>query len=896
MPESPPTAAHSTDRTSAGAALPAHDYISPGLALVIPDAAFPHMIVGDSAVPQWPWLRRWVGQNWYTDGRYPLVGFATRDEAAILHNNALLFHDRDCLEVGCWRGWSAVHIALGAGHLDIIDPIFDDPAVAEDVHHACRAAGVLDKVTFHNGYSPAAIDRLAASTGKKWSLIFIDGDHEGDAPRRDAMAAMRHAAGTAMILFHDLASPYVAAGLDALRDAGWNTMLYQTMQIMGVAWRGDIQPVQHVPDPSVPWTLPAHLSGYRVSGWERSQAAQTDAWRPGMDAQALLAAAMARGQAAEDALVSALALARARDSETAELRAAYQALEWSVEARVGRERERAEAAEHDAFVQFNDAQAAYRALQETQAKLAAIESSISWRIIARLHRWSARHPRQARLLRGGAKLLWWTVTLRLLQKLRARRAALARLSADGEQSRLVRGVAKLVSDRLDAPGMAGNFGGGLQVTDQRQLNDFLRGEQLAAIIRDAQAIAPEVGEIIDIQDIIFPPFHDIAARAHAEIRRRLPAAHYDSIICVPWIRTGGADLVAGLLAKALLRIRPGERVLVLRTDQPHFERANWLPAAADCVDVSDVFKPLPEPVATHLLRVMFRGLTASRVFNVNSRLCWTALQDYGRNLACTLATYSYMFCWDQTASGLRAGYPAMFFAGTMGSITAFLTDTAYLRDELVAMYRLPAGVARRIIPLFTPAQTALRVPAVAVERLTRAAAPAPKLVLWAGRLDRQKRFDLVLEIARLMPDVEFRCWGAALLDAPPDLSALPGNVRMQGSFDSFDELPLVEAGAWLYTALWEGMPTTIIELATRGVTMVASAVGGVPELIREDTGWPVAADATADGYVACLREALDTPAEAARRAEALQARVASIYNEQVYDAALGALLDAEMAP
>lgn len=41
---------------------------------------------------------------------------------------------------------------------------------------------------------------------------------------------------------------------------------YQTMQIMGVAWRGAMQPVAHVPDPAVRWTLPAHLEGWPVSG------------------------------------------------------------------------------------------------------------------------------------------------------------------------------------------------------------------------------------------------------------------------------------------------------------------------------------------------------------------------------------------------------------------------------------------------------------------------------------------------------------------------------------------------------------------------------------------------------------------------------------------------------
>ena len=137
--------------------------------------------------------------------------------------------------------------------------------------------------------------------------------------------------------------------------------------------------------------------------------------------------------------------------------------------------------------------------------------------------------------------------------------------------------------------------------------------------------------------------------------------------------------------------------------------------------------------------------------------------------------------------------------------------------------------------------------------------------------------------------------GGRLTGPATYVADLPANVAMQGSFDNFDDLPLEEAGAWLFTALWEGMPTTIIELAIRGVPIVASAVGGVPELIQPDTGWPVSAHASADDYVAALRCALGAPEEAMRRAEALQRRVASVYSEKVYDAALDALIMAERA-
>ncbi len=285
--------------------LPQSDYVSPGFAIVRPDHAFTELMVGDTSVPRWRWLRRWVEHNWYTDRRNPDVGFASRDEASILYNAALLVRGRACLEIGCWRGWSAVHLALGcgpdtSGTLDVIDPIFENPDFARSVRACCEATGVSSRVTLHTGLSPEMVDSLAAANGRRWALVFIDGDHEGDAPRRDAEAAIRHAADTCIVLFHDLASPFVAAGLHAMRDAGWHTMVYQTMQIMGVAWRGDIEPPRHIPDPNVFWTLPSHLSGYPVSGWQRPTLSKAGGWWQGMTDGDRRNAALMRAQAAED--------------------------------------------------------------------------------------------------------------------------------------------------------------------------------------------------------------------------------------------------------------------------------------------------------------------------------------------------------------------------------------------------------------------------------------------------------------------------------------------------------------------------------------------------------------------------------------------------------------------
>jgi tetratricopeptide (TPR) repeat protein len=249
--------------------LPFGDYVSPGLQVVQPDIHFPNMVLGDASLCRWQYFRREIPHNWYVDRRDPECGFVSRDEALILFNTALMFKGKQALEIGCWMGWSACHLALASVHLTVIDPLLDQPShrasVAQSLSSAIQAFGSLGELSLVPGRSPQKVEELAGG-GLRWSLIFIDGNHEFEHPLNDAMVCERYAEADALILFHDLASPDVAQGLNYLASKGWNTMVYNTMQVMGVAWRGDVEPVAHIPDPRVHWTVPSHLQHMAVSG------------------------------------------------------------------------------------------------------------------------------------------------------------------------------------------------------------------------------------------------------------------------------------------------------------------------------------------------------------------------------------------------------------------------------------------------------------------------------------------------------------------------------------------------------------------------------------------------------------------------------------------------------
>ncbi len=241
---------------------PLRDYISPGLQVVLPDACFPHMRPGDALHHPWKYLRRDVPHLWYADERFPLMGFLNRDEAILLHNIALQFAGKRALEIGGWVGWSTCHLALAGVTVDVIDPAHEDPSFRAIVEESLGCCGVTERVNLGGGRSPECVAEL----GGKWSLFFIDGDHEDPEPVRDALACLPYAADDCAFVFHDLASPAVASGLRLLADKGFDVVVYQTAQIMGMAWRGDVTPVAHIPDPEVAWQCPPHLAGLPISG------------------------------------------------------------------------------------------------------------------------------------------------------------------------------------------------------------------------------------------------------------------------------------------------------------------------------------------------------------------------------------------------------------------------------------------------------------------------------------------------------------------------------------------------------------------------------------------------------------------------------------------------------
>lgn len=104
------------------------------------------------------------------------------------------------------------------------------------------------------------------------------------------------------------------------------------------------------------------------------------------------------------------------------------------------------------------------------------------------------------------------------------------------------------------------------------------------------------------------------------------------------------------------------------------------------------------------------------------------------------------------------------------------------------------------------------------------------IVLWMARMAPVKNPSLALEVAKLLPEINFLMAGGGDLFEDTKASA-PENVVLLGWVDAAEVIPA--ANVFLSTSLNEGVPYSLIEVQACGVPIVAVNSGAIAELITD---------------------------------------------------------------
>lgn len=233
--------------------------------------------------------------------------------------------------------------------------------------------------------------------------------------------------------------------------------------------------------------------------------------------------------------------------------------------------------------------------------------------------------------------------------------------------------------------------------------------------------------------------------------------------------------------------------------------------------------PADAPSLLRLLRLARRADIVHAHSSKAGLLARVAAAATGRRQACVFTPHAWSF-W-------ATGGPEARLYRVLERVAAHWCRAIVSVSEHERRAGLSAGVGR-------PEQYRVIPNGIDLERFAASPAPVAGRVLMVGRLAPPKRPDLAVEaIAKLhreYPEAELQLAG----DGPDraDVERLARQlgveeaVQLLGTREDVPEL-LREASCLLLTSDYEGCPLSVLEAMAAGVPVVATRVGGVPELV-----------------------------------------------------------------
>lgn len=343
--------------------------------------------------------------------------------------------------------------------------------------------------------------------------------------------------------------------------------------------------------------------------------------------------------------------------------------------------------------------------------------------------------------------------------------------------------------------------------------------------------------------------------AYYQACRRVGVQSFTDVVLLPFLTASGAEKYILNVLSGIAELQPESRFLFLCGEAAVAH--NWL----DRLPVSSVFLDLKnlcsglreEEIDIITLKLLQASAPTARLHIKGCIYAHRFLERFGRVLAAHRKIY-YRFSdgWARMNSDtFLLGFQFSFLAEQIEIFDLVLTDN----ERIAASDRHRIGIQpEKWFPLYARCDIPSR--AAAKHDL---AEESPMRLLWASRLDPEKRPELLLRIAEKlaakMPSALIDVYGKAVLgDFDPACFKACTNVLYRGTYASFDQLPHEHYGALIYTTAFDGLPNIILEALSVGLPVVAPDVGGVGDAVLDGrTGYllenTIDDEALADAYV-----------------------------------------------
>lgn len=418
-----------------------------------------------------------------------------------------------------------------------------------------------------------------------------------------------------------------------------------------------------------------------------------------------------------------------------------------------------------------------------------------------------------------------------------------------------------------------------------EIQPFITPPYLVRQLSEAAKLEPELdfsGEIIDALPV-YNRHQSVRIASQYEVLKSLVHQPFQTLVTVPFLSRGGADLAACNLVRQLQQTRGLENVFVVLTDGPEMKSLDWMPKGTRWACFSHVSKKLGENDRIKLLQLLIEDFRPSECYNVNSLACWQLISRSGLGLTQICRLYAQLFCHDYDNNLCPKGYAVDFLPKTLKHFHGIFFDSRYFQSHIAETVEAASLEREKLSTLYQPYKP-FGNSSTMMERLERLQRGGEyrRQVMWAGRLDRQKQPEILAEVARQCPKCDFHVFGTPVLNRNRSGPDFGSNVTVHGEYAEFFDLPLASMDVFLHTSAWDGLPLVLIDAAQTGLPIVTSQVGGIPELVDEETGWPVTHHENASEYAERLRQICSSRTDIASKLEKGLARVETQHNWQQY--------------
>lgn len=386
--------------------------------------------------------------------------------------------------------------------------------------------------------------------------------------------------------------------------------------------------------------------------------------------------------------------------------------------------------------------------------------------------------------------------------------------------------------------------------------------------------------------VIGPPADGSTTRASRvwwHVINALEGSRPQTIIFAPWLRMGGADILVARYAETVAELRPEWDILVITTHGVSTTQ-HWMPDAVRLVELPGIegYDELTARQKRELTANLAVQFAPELVHIINSPEAFDGFEWCSPAITSASRVFLTTFVIDRGPDGDIYSHLAKRRAGYLDDAEGVIVDNHALVDHLIELYRFPREK-------FHVHHQAVELPPRQEPRF-RASGDAIK-VLWAARFDRQKRLDVLADVAEAAAaeglPVEWHVFGTAVIDSPDDTDAITERLEnvgafLHGTYSAENPLDYTAYDAFLLTSEAEGIPLTLLDVMAARLPVVASMVGGVPELIDSSAGFPISDHEDVGAYLKALWELVESPSAGWERADVGYERLAVDYSWEAF--------------